>query len=79
MAEKDPNVIDPSSPGHRRDLSLSSIQSQFSTSPTKRLVTERLKGLPLWGTRMWGLLAKRVLYASRRWIFYVVMVWSFCK
>ncbi len=63
-------------PGHRRELSLSSFQSQLSNSPSKRLVTERLKGLSLWRTRMWGLLVKRVIYASRRWILYTVMV---CK
>ncbi len=61
-------------PGHRRELSLTSYQSQISTSPVKTMVTERLSGMALWTARMRGLLAKRFIYASRRWILYSVMV-----
>ncbi len=59
--------------GHRRDLSLTSFQSDFGAA--KRLVTElRLEGTKLWMGRIRGLVTKRITYASRRWILFAVLV-----
>ena len=60
--------------GHSRQFSTMSGLSLSYSVASKVMVQDRLKGFALWRTQMWALLAKRILYLSRRWILFLAMV-----
>ena len=60
--------------GHHRQFSTMSGMSMSYSVASKAMVQDRLEGFALWRAQMWALLAKRLLYLSRRWILFLALV-----